>query len=129
MKKMGNWRFFTFKRQFVVKLEKLDNAKYTLKIISAVVSDTPMPGKNYPYPKFQNLPLHIKKTRGQLWIALCACTFSGKKMLHWQENVALARKCCICKKMLQVASRNLLLQKQEFLANATFSCKCMISCH
>ena len=32
MKKMGNWRFFTFKRQFVVKLEKLDNAKYTLKL-------------------------------------------------------------------------------------------------
>ena len=32
MKKMGNWCFFTFKRQFVVKLEKLDNAKYTLKL-------------------------------------------------------------------------------------------------
>ena len=32
MKKMGNWRFLTFKRQFVVKLEKLDNAKYTLKL-------------------------------------------------------------------------------------------------
>ena len=32
MEKIGNCCFFTFKRQFVVKLEKLDNAKYTLKL-------------------------------------------------------------------------------------------------
>ena len=90
-------------------------------------------------------------------------------MLHLQENVALARKCCICKKMLQLQENlafsgkkmlhlqenflqmqhflaiflhlqenflqmqhflatksKILLQLQHFLANATFSCQCNI---
>ena len=81
--------------------------------------------------KCGNLIHKLKEMEHMLtfFLRACACTFSGKKMLHLQENVALSRKCCICKKMLQVASRNLLLQKQDFLANATFSCKCKISCH
>ena len=56
MKKMGNWRFFTFKRQFVVKLEKLDNAKYTLKLsVYAMINIGDfflMPHTTYPYLGF-----------------------------------------------------------------------------
>ena len=70
-------------------------------------------------------------------------------MLHLQENVALARKCCIGKKMLQLQENlafsgkkmlhlqenflqmqhflatksKIFLQLQHFLANATFSCQ------
>ena len=36
-----------------------------------------------------------------LYMQQSTFTFSGKKMLHLQENVALARKCCICKKITQ----------------------------
>ena len=52
--------------------------------------------------KFYHILLSIYYTTTFISILLCTFTFSGKKMLHLQENVALARKCCICKKMLQL---------------------------
>ena len=42
-------------------------------------------------------------------------TFSGKEFLHLQENLAFARKSCICKKILHL---------QENLAFARKSCIC-----
>ena len=75
-------------------------------------------------------------------------TFSGKKTLHWQENLADAtfswqcniflRFSCICKKISckcniflplksgKCCSVKKMLHWQDFLVNAKFSCKCNI---
>ena len=47
-------------------------------------------------------------------VTLCTFTFSGKKILHSQENLAFARKPCFSKKILLL---------QENLAFARKSCK------
>ena len=54
-------------------------------------------------------PLHLVARK------CCIC----KKMLNWQENVAFARKCCNCKKILLVVARKCCICKK-------FSCKCNI---
>ena len=56
-----------------------------------------------------------------------SCTFSGKKMLHLQENVALTRKSCKCNIFLPMQhfldfSGKKILPMQHFLDNATFFC-------